>query len=267
MADSDEPRARVNVSGIDAYAPAEMAARMEDYGIVKAALPLEKLVMLSLLAGAFIGFGAALFTVVMTDPALGLGVTRFIGGIAFSLGLVLVIVGGAELFTGNTLIVMAWADGRVKAVALLRNWAGSYLGNAVGGIGLAILVAWSGVMAQGPVRDTAIMIAETKMALPMAEAFFRGVLCNALVCLAVWLCFAARTVTDKIFAIVLPISAFVALGFEHSIANFYLIPIGLMIGANGGLIDMLANIVPVTFGNIVGGAGGVAIVYWIIYRR
>jgi len=256
-----------NVTGIDAYSPAEIAKRIEDTGVTKAALPLSKLAMLGLLAGIFIGLGAAFYTVVITGNNFSFGLTRLLGGAAFSLGLVLVVVGGAELFTGNNLIVMAWADRRVATGALMRNWAVTYVTNAAGGILLALLVFWSGVFEIGDVKETAVRITESKLALDFGEAFFRGVLCNMLVCLAVWLSLAARSVIGKTIAIVFPISAFVALGFEHSVANFYLIPAGLFVGAEGGLIDIAANLIPVTLGNIVGGAGGVAGVYWIIYGR
>ena len=251
-------------TGTDDYSPAQMAERVETSGVTKAQLALHKLLMLAALAGIFIGFGAALYTAVIAGADPLTGPLRLLGGLAFSLGLILVVVGGAELFTGNALIVMAWADGRVSASALLRNWFWVYLGNGAGGIVLALLVAGSGILDAGPAHDSAIAIAEAKMHLAFVPAFFRGVLCNMLVCLAVWLCFAARGVTGKILAILFPISAFVALGFEHSIANFYFIPLGLMLGAKGGLAGMVANLVPVTLGNIVGGAGGVAGVSWVI---
>lgn len=257
----------VNVTGIDAYAPAEMARRVEDAGAVKAALPLDKLLMLAALAGAFIGLGAAFYTLAMSGVDAGFGPLRLLGGVAFSLGLVLVVVGGAELFTGNALIVMAWADRRVTSAALARNWLWVYLGNAAGAVALAVMVHRSGVLAIGETGALAVAIAEAKMRLSFEAAFWRGVLCNALVCLAVWLCFAARTVSGKILAVMFPISAFVALGFEHSVANFYFLALGLMNGAQGGLSGALANLVPVTLGNIVGGAGGVAGVYWTIYGR
>ena len=256
-----------NVTGVDAYSPAEVAGRVEAAGVVKAALPADKLIVLAILAGAFIGFGAALYTVAVSDPGLGFGPTRLLGGLAFSLGLVLVVVAGAELFTGNALIVMAWADRRVTTGELARNWLLSFVGNALGAVGLAMAVWLSGILDAGPAHDTAVRIAETKMGFPFVEAFVRGILCNVLVCLAVWLCFAARSVTDKILAIVFPITAFVALGFEHSIANLYLLPVGLLVGAEGGLAGLVGNLVPVTLGNIVGGAGGVAAVYWAIYLR
>lgn len=262
-----EAPAVANVTGVDAYAPAEVAQRVESAGVVKASLPADKLLVLAILAGVFIGFGAALYTVAVSETGLGFGPTLLVGGLAFSLGLVLVIVAGAELFTGNAMIVMAWADRRVTTGALARNWILSYIGNAIGAAALAVAVHLSGVLNSGPARETAIRIAEAKLALPLLEAFMRGVLSNVLVCLAVWLCFAARSVTDKVVAIAFPITAFVALGFEHSVANLYLLPIGLLAGANGSLAGVLGNLIPVTLGNIVGGAGGVAAVYWVIYLR
>jgi len=264
-----KPRTRPvpNVTGIDAYAPAEIAVLIERAGVAKARMPLDKLLMLGLLAGAFIAFGAAFYTLAITGSTLGEGPTRLLGGAAFSLGLVLVVVAGAELFTGNNLIVMAWADGDVSGGELLRNWVASYISNAIGAMVIALLVFYSGAFDSGDLRLMAIVIAETKMNLAPIDAFMRGVLCNALVCLAVWLSYASHRVSGKILAIMLPVTAFVALGFEHSVANFYLIPLGIMQGAAGGTVSFIANIVPVTLGNIVGGAGCVALVYWVIYRR
>ncbi len=257
----------VNVTGIDAYAPREIANLIEKTGVEKAAMPLDKLLMLGLLAGAFIAFGAAFYTLAVTGSTLGFGPTRLLGGAAFSLGLVLVVVAGAELFTGNNLIVMAWADGEVTNDQLFRNWFATFISNAIGALIIALLVFFSGVLANDGLSVTAIQIAEAKMNLSFVEAFFRGVLCNALVCLAIWLSFASHRVSGKILAILFPITAFVALGFEHSIANFYLIPVGIMVGADGGVGGFVANIVPVTLGNVLGGAGMVAFVYWVIYRN
>ena len=256
-------------TGIDAYAPAEIAARVEKAGIGKARLPALTLLMLAILAGAFIAFGAMNYTLVMTESSLGFGLGRLIGGIAFSLGLILVIVGGAELFTGNTLIVMAAASRHVSIMALLRNWGIVFVGNFAGALGAVALVYFSGILAldAGAVGETAREIARTKLALSADQAFFRGILCNALVCLAVWLSFSARDVAGKVLVIVWPISAFVALGFEHSVANMYLIPIGMLADAAFDIGGFVHNLFWVTLGNIVGGAGGVALVYWIIYLR
>ncbi|MBL8565364.1 MAG: formate/nitrite transporter family protein [Hyphomicrobiaceae bacterium] len=247
-----------------------MAQLVEEVGVRKCALPFVTTLTLGVLAGAFIAFGAMFYTVVVTGSELGFGPTRLIGGLVFSLGLVLVVVGGAELFTGNSLIVMAWADGRVSTADILRNWALVYAGNLIGALGTVVLVHLAGTMSlgSGSVAATARAIAEAKVAIAPQEAFFRAILCNVLVCLAVWMCFAAHSVSGKALAIVFPISAFVALGFEHSVANMYLLPIGaLQQGAEIGIGAILANIVPVTLGNMVGGGVLVALVYWLVYLR
>jgi formate/nitrite transporter len=255
-------------NSIDAYAPAEIAARVENAGVAKAHLHAVPTLALAVLAGAFIAFGAMLYLMTMTDSGLGLGPARLLGGVAFSLGLVLVIVGGAELFTGNSLIVFAWADRLIGTRALLRNWGLVYLGNFAGASATALMVYWSGTLGlgEGAVAETAVRVAEGKVALPVAQAFLRAVLCNVLVCLAVWLCFSAREVAGKILAIVFPITAFVALGFEHSIANMFLIPLGWMSGAQSvTLAGYLQNLLVVTAGNIFGGGVLVALVYWLVY--
>lgn len=255
---------------IDAYAPAAVAAMVENAGVKKAALSILQTLVLAVLAGAFIAFGGMFFTVAITDSGLGLGPTRLLGGLAFSLGLILVVVAGAELFTGNNLIVMAWASRRITTARLLRNWSLVYVGNLVGALATAIIVYGSGTLGigDGAVAETARNIASAKVQLPFMEAFLRGVLCNTLVCLAIWLCAAAHSVSSKILAILFPITAFVALGFEHSVANMYLIPIGYLAGAEGvTLTSFAANLLPVTLGNIVGGSVLVALVYWIVYLR
>lgn len=250
--------------------PAEIARLVEEVGTRKVALGLLQTLSLAVLAGAFIAFGAMFFTVVVTGSELGFGPTRLLGGVAFSLGLVLVIIGGAELFTGNSLIVMAWASRRVSTVSLLRNWALVYAGNLFGAIGMAVMVHACGVldMGGGSVGETAIAITASKLALSPEQAFVRGVLCNVLVCLAVWMCFAARGVSGKVAVIIPPVTAFVVLGFEHSVANMYLVPIGML--HRDGAIDVFllaSSLVPVTAGNIVGGGVLVALVYWLIYLR
>ena len=251
----------------DAYAPAEMAKRVEAAGIKKATMPLLQTIVLGVLAGVFISFGAMLYTLVMTGNELGFGPGRWLGGIAFSLGLILVLIGGAELFTGNALITMAWADKKVTTSQLMIDWVVVYIANFVGAIACVVLVLQSGILELGNMGATAASIAAGKTALEPFEAFVRGILCNALVCLAVWLCFAARDVAGKILAIIFPISAFVALGFEHSVANMYLIPVGMFASAIVDIPGLFANLIPVTLGNIVGGAGGVALVYWAVYLR
>lgn len=244
----------------DAYKPAEIAALIENAGVAKAALPLHRMATLAMLAGAFIGFGAAFWCVAMTGADAGFGPQRVLGGMVFSLGLILVIVGGAELFTGNALMVMAAVDRKITPGALLRNWGIVYLGNLVGAVGLAIAFGLSGLL-DGPMGETAARAASAKAAIPAVEAFMRAALCNALVCLAVWLSFAARSATDKILGILWPVTAFVTLGLEHSIANMFLFPAGWWAGADLPARGVAANLFWVTLGNIAGGAGGVALAY------
>jgi len=257
-------------TGHDPYAPAEIAHLVENVGVTKANLPLLALVVLGILAGAFIAFGAMFFTLSITGSTLGFGPTRLIGGLVFSLGLILVIIAGAELFTGNNLIVMAWADRKVTTGQLLRNWVVVYIANFVGAGATAAMVFWSGTLnlGDGAVAETAVTIATGKISMTWFEAFIRAILCNALVCLAVWLSMSAHRVTGKILAILFPITAFVALGFEHSVANMYLLPLGWLLGAEGVTFGAIAaNLVPVTIGNIVGGSIFVALVYWLVYLR
>jgi formate transporter FocA len=275
---------------LDALLPADIAVRAEEIGVKKAGLDTLSTLMLGVLAGAFIALGAIFATTVAAGAAgsLPFGVVRLLSGLVFSLGLVLVIVGGAELFTGNNLIVMAWTSRRVSTVQLLRNWLLVYAGNFVGAIGTAVLLFASGQyqFGRGAVGLTALEIANAKVHLGFVQAVALGVLCNALVCLAVWLSYSGRSTTDKILAIVGPITAFVAAGFEHSIANMYFLPIGLLIRAGapdsfwtaiGKTADdyseltwinvVFANLAPVTLGNILGGALLVGLVYWFVYLR
>lgn len=266
MRDSSDPPRHY----LDAYAPAEIAGRIEAAGIAKAKLDALPTLTLAVLAGVFIAFGGMFYTLAVTDSGLGLGPTRIVGGLAFSLGLILVVVAGAELFTGNNLIVMAWADRRIPARLLLRNWGLVYVGNFLGAVGAAGAMYWSGALdlGDGAVARTAVRIAAAKVDLPAHQAFIRGILCNALVCLAVWMCFAAHSVSSKILAIIFPITAFVALGFEHSVANMYLIPVGMLAAPDQiGLAGFIENLVVVSAGNVIGGGGFVALVYWIVYRR
>jgi len=252
---------------LDVVSPARIAQLVEDVAVKKASLGFVQVFALAVLAGAFIGLGAAFFTVTISGSELGFGPTRLLGGLAFSLGLILVIVGGAELFTGNSLIVLARAEGEITTAQLLRNWGLVYLGNLVGAVGTAVLVHFTGLLAASEVGSTAATIADAKMSLSASEAFFRGILCNVLVCLAVWMCFAAHTVSGKVAVIVFPITAFVALGFEHSVANMYMIPVGILAGAAFDIEGLLRNLLFVTAGNVVGGGLLVALVYWLIYLR
>lgn len=254
----------------DAYTPKEIATRVENTGVAKANLPALQTIILAILSGAFIAFGAMFYTLVITNTDMGFGPERLLGGIVFSLGLILVVIAGAELFTGNNLIVMAWVEHHISLAQLLRNWALVFAGNLIGAIATAIILSLSGVLdlGDGSVAITARNIAISKVHIPFTEAFFRGVLCNILVCLAIWLCFAAHSVSSKILAILFPVSAFVALGFEHSVANMYFIPVGYLAGATDITIsNFLANLIPVVMGNIIGGGGLVALTYWIIYLR
>ncbi len=248
----------------DSYRPSEIAELIETAGVAKAKLPLVQMLVLAILAGAFIGFGAAAYTAVMMGVDTSYGPARLLGGVVFSLGLILVIVGGAELFTGNALMVMAAVDRKISLQKLLRNWTMVYVGNLIGAVSLAIAFGLSGLL-DANMGALAIKIAEAKAALPIVEAFFRGALCNALVCLAIWLTFSARTAAGKIHAILWPISAFVLLGLEHSVANMYFFPQGWASGANVSVDAALINLVVVTLGNILGGGVGVALAYRYAY--
>lgn len=278
-----------NGFSVDALVPQAMAEKMENIGVAKVGLGPLRMFALAVLAGAFIALGAIFATTVTTGTSdVPFGISKLLGGLVFCLGLILVIGAGAELFTGNNLIVMAWAHGRISTLHLLRNWAIVYLGNFVGAVLTVALVLFSGQWQfnNGAIGLNALNIANNKVGLDFVQALFLGILCNALVCLAVWLCLGARSATDKILAIIFPITAFVAAGFEHSVANMYFIPMGLAIKANAGTAFwsqigktaadytnltwgnfLLANLLPVTIGNIIGGAIMVGLVYWFIYLR
>jgi len=257
----------------DAYSPREIAQRVQDVCMVKSRLSMLQLVMLGILAGAFIGLGALFSVIVQSDASIGFAAQRVASGVVFSLGLLLVVVAGAELFTGNNLLAMAWADGCMPTRDVLKNWVVVCLANFLGAAGLAAVVFLAGhvEMNGGAVGRTYLQLAAAKSSLGFTEAFFRGVLCNVLVCMAVWMTLAGRSVTDKFIAIVFPVSAFVAAGFEHSIANMYLFPLAMMLQASAGQPVEFAwlwrNLVPVIAGNLVGGSVLVALVYYLIYRR
>lgn len=250
----------------DAYKPAQIAALIEAVGVSKARLPFGQMLTLAVLAGAFIGFGGAAYLMVMTGADPTFGPAKLLGGMVFSLGLILCVVGGAELFTGNALMVMAAVDRKISLAELLRNWSVVYVGNLIGAVGLVGAFWFTGLLAPDTAFGaTAIRVATAKAALNPLEMLAKGALCNALVCLAVWLTFSARDTTGKIFAILWPISTFVLLGLEHSIANMYLIPLGILAGADVGLGAFVGNLFWVTLGNIIGGAGGVALAYRYAY--
>ena len=264
--------------GSDAYAPREIAQRVESVGVAKARLETLPLLMLGVLAGAFIGLGALFFVLVKSDATLSWAVSQVLGGVVFSLGLLLVVVAGAELFTGNNLLAMAWADGKITSAEVLRNWVLVCVANFVGAAGLAVLVFLSGHpdLNGGAIGRTVVKIALAKQDLSFSQAFFRGVLCNVLVCMAVWMAMGGRSVVDKAVAIVFPVSAFVAAGFEHSIANMYFMPLAMMVqqsGAGPAGLDavtwggMAANFAAVIAGNLVGGSVLVGLTYHVIYRR
>jgi len=274
---TDEPIPPATGSVADAYPPPEIAARVCKLGLAKVNTAVPTMVALAVLAGAFISLGALFYTVTITagaeGPTLPFGLLRLAGGVTFSLGLILVVVGGAELFTGNNLIAMAWAAGCVQTRQVVRNWIWVYLGNLLGACGTAVLVLLAGIqlLGDGAVGETMVRIARSKIALDPLSAFARGVLCNVLVCLAVWLCMGARSVADKILAIVFPISAFVACGFEHSVANMFFLPLGMVLTAGSAaplsLAGAVSNLALVTLGNMIGGTVLVALVYWFIYLR
>jgi len=286
---------------IDALLPAEMATRAEYIGVRKAEAPVLTTFMLSVLAGAFISLGAIFATTVSAgsmsitaadgtaaySTGLPYGVVRLLAGLVFSLGLILVVVGGAELFTGNNLIVMAWASGKVTTKAILYSWSIVFVGNFVGAFGTAVLMFYTKQYTFGKdaIGISALNTAVTKSSLDFVQAIALGILCNALVCLAVWMTFSARSTVDKIAAIIFPITAFVAAGFEHSVANMYYVPYGLLIkmfdpefvsrvSEKVPHLEKLTwgnffinNLIPVTIGNIIGGAVLVAAVYWAIFLR
>jgi formate transporter len=268
------------IFNFNAYGPAEIQEAIEKVGVKKANMPFLPSFMLAVIAGGGIGFGALYYTIVASDADLSFATIRVVGGLVFSLGLAIVIVGGAELFTGNNLIVMAWASGKISTWEVLRNWVIVYCGNLVGSIGLVVLVLFSHHldMNGGRIALSILSTAVTKISPDMMTLFFKGILCNVLVCLGVWLAYAGRSVTDKIVGLILPVSAFVAAGFEHCIANMYFLPLAWLAtvtgkvpaGFDASLITIpgiIHNLIPVTLGNIVGGAGLVGFVYWMIYRK
>jgi formate transporter len=269
---------------IDPILPSDMAIRAEQTGVRRASMDVLTVFVLSVLAGAFISAGDG----VVMSAALPYGITRLLTGLVFSVGLILVVVGGAELFTGNTLLVMAWASTKVTTRAVLLNWLIAFVGNCIGTVATAALMFLTTqyTFGNGAVGLVALTTAHSKAALDFVPALTLGIMCNALVCVAVWMCFSARTTIDRVVTIVPPISAFAAAGFEHSIANAYFIPIGLFI--KSGAPDsfwasigktaadfpaltwsnfLFGNLVPVTIGNIIGGSVLVGAVYWFVYLR
>jgi formate transporter len=273
---------------LDALLPDKMAEQAEEVGISKANRSFSKTFVLAILAGAFIALGAIFATTVTADKTFSIGFTKLLGGITFSLGLILVIIGGEELFTGNNLIIMAWANKRISSKLVIRNWVIVFLGNFFGALSVVVLMFLSDQYsyAQGIIGAKALSIAESKCSLGFLQALVLGIFCNVLVCLAVWLCFSAKTISGKILSIIFPITAFVAAGFEHCIANMYFIPKALLIksfapqnfwtniSAQPQMFSNLTwdnffinNLIPVTIGNIIGGAVLVGLVYWFVYLK
>lgn len=266
--------------------PQEIAWVAEETGASKASMILWKTILLSILAGIFIAIGAVFSTLVTSGSAMSYGVTKLLGGITFSLGLILVVIGGAELFTGNNLMIIAWANKRISIWQIMRNWFVVYLGNMIGALLVAFMILWSGhhLAGDGVVGTHILDIAATKCELALGQAVVLGILCNMLVCLAIWLSYSTPSFPGKVLAIVFPISAFVAAGFEHSVANMYFIPMGILVKSMGdpelwGMIDstavqfesiswgnfLYANLLPVTIGNIIGGSIFVGLAYWFAY--
>lgn len=268
-------------TGFDAVLPPEMAVRAESVGERKVQQDVMTTFVLAVLAGAFIAWGGAFSTTVTTGAAghLSFGVAKLLGGLVFCLGLILVVVAGAELFTGNNLIVMAWASRRITTAQVFRNWLIVYVGNFLGAVLTAVLIFYSGyaTAANGAVGENVLGIAVAKCSLSVTAAIAAGVGCNALVCLAVWLCLSARSIADKVLAILFPITAFVTTGMEHCVANMYFIPLGLLVKSTStdsaayselNVSNFLVgNLLPVTVGNVIGGAAMVGLVYWFVYSR
>jgi formate/nitrite transporter len=264
--------AEPDVFGSNAFAPQEIAERVQVVGVKKARLPLLSQLILSVLGGAFIGMGALFYVLVHSDASLGFAARQVGAALSFCLGMLLVVVAGAELFTGNNLIVMARAQGSIGSGEVVRNWTIVFAGNLVGTVGLALLVFLSRHpdMNNGAIGRDYIHIAEAKAALPFLVALWRGVLCNALVCLAIWMSYAGRSVIDKAVAIIFPIAAFVAAGFEHCIANLYYFAMALLLEPQASMFllgGMLRNLVAVVIGNVIGGSVLVGLVYYLIYIR
>lgn len=271
---------QASLLGQDAYSPAEIQDKVEKLGVKKARMPALASVGLAIIAGGSIGLGAVFFGIVLADTTLGFAAQRLLGGLVFTLGLALVMIGGAELFTGNCLIVMAWANRQLRTYEVLRNWAIIWGGNLIGALGLVFLVvmAHTSGLNNDAFGAGMVKLALGKIAPDAITIFFKGVLCNILVCLAVWLSYAGRSVTDKLLGMVLPVTAFIAAGFEHCVANMFILPYAYVL-AHGGhapagldvstltLGAIVHNIIPATLGNIVGGAGFVGGIYWLIYRK
>lgn len=263
----------------DALAPAQIEAKAEEVAVGKTKTAPAKVFVLAMFAGAFIAFGALYFCVFLGDPTMPFAVQRAVGGLCFCLGLVLVLCCGAELFTGNSLMVTALASRKITLSAMLKNWAIVWVGNLAGALVAVLLVFLAHIadMNGGAVGGAMVSVAVSKVTPDWITLFFKGILCNIFVCLAVWIGFGARTVVDKVVGILLPISAFVACGFEHCVANMFFLPMGLVAktagyasAADASMLDIgsiLYNISAATLGNIVGGALFVGLAYWFVFHK
>ena len=239
--------------------PLEMSRAISDIGEKKASESIFELFIFGVLAGIYIAFGAAVATAVLSGGTLDGGVAKFLAGSVFSVGLILVLILGSELFTGNILMTIGLIYQKYSFIKVLRNWLVVYFGNLLGGIIIAWLVFNSGLLVHlgnlTPIGAVAVNITQNKLQLSFTEALCRGILCNMLVCLAVIMSIAAKTIMGKILGIYFPIMTFVASGYEHSVANMYFLPAGLMARGEfiSGFFTMFDNLIPVTIGNIIGG--------------
>lgn len=259
----------------DALAPAAIEAKAETVGMTKASMPAAKCFVAAMLAGAFIGFGGMYFCTFLGDPTMPFAAQRMVGGICFCLGLTLVLCCGAELFTGNVLMICAKASGKIPWSGVFRNWSIVWIGNLVGSLLAMAVIYLTNLqgMNGGAVGEAFVSVAAGKVALDPVTLFFKAIMCNVLVCLAVWIGFSGKTVADKVLGLLLPISAFVACGFEHCVANMFFLPMGLVLnsvgfGAAGAITlgGVAYNLALATLGNIAGGLI-VGLAYWFIYRK
>lgn len=255
--------------------PKEIAEKVESIGITKSQMPILQLILLGILAGSYIGFGAMYYTIVKSDSSLGFAVSQLLCGLVFSLGLVLVSISGAELFTGNNLLLLAWSKKKITAYSVIKNWTLIIFANLIGALVLAYIIYWSGhtAMNEGRIAETYVKVANAKASLSFSHAFLKGILCNILVCLSVWMAYAGQSIVDKVMGIIFPISAFVAAGFEHSVANMYILSIGLLEKSNVDYVaealtlgGALGYLIPVLLGNVIGGGVFVGLVYSTIYK-
>ncbi len=267
--------------GPDALLPSEIEAKAERIGKTKVDMGSGKAFLLAIMAGMFIGMGGMFMLLIKSDASYSFVTCQLLGALVFCLGLFLVLMAGAELFTGNVLLICGQLSKRYTFIQVLKNWVIVYLGNLVGSLLLVVILFFAnyGGVNGGAVGDAMITVATNKVAQPFEVLFFKGIMCNFLVCLAVWISYSCRTVVDRFVGILLPISAFVACGFEHCVANMFFLPMGLLMKETGfdytGAADVsllnvggaLNNLVAVTIGNIIGGLVLVGIVYWVVYHK